>query len=1470
MTKERLKSSLIFIVIFFISFVISQDPITPLSSEGWEKFNYEEYPNFENNEVYLYFQEKGRNSGREGFEIIAKAPIIPPDKETLKTVEVKFKYWGFGGEYNNDDQSMGTTHFRVGVSLDPKDKPNTKYATFEKVLQDKEWAEFKEIITPSADSELKDRARIMILPKTSATGEPIGNFFVAIKNIEIVYTFTKTAPKEPSPPDSPNPPAEEGEKVDPPAEEGEKVGPPAEEGEKVGPPAGEGENPEAPAEPSRRRRSAPKVIRRIVPKIMRADENDAATETEQKITLSCKEPLDCDQFFRFDGGQWSEPNFPSRPEGFTNFLTVVFNRPNGYEIPLKTPQCIHFSYWIMGKANLSINVKDKSNDHSFTTLLTSTNKLTVEENDNIPYQWYKTKICPSIYAPQVTIPADESTNKPADKPADEAGDKPADEGDKKDDNAVGDDKKPTEKPTSVDLVISFEAIIPIGDSDCSVAIEEIGTENLIADTLIRAAGQEFPIILESWSRSDLTKDWLYEPGNLFEISDEKIGETEKTQKILSLNVPKGSGRAQILSRWVEYDPNHNLGFKVEIERCPQELSILVAYINEKGRRLSHLHLECAGKNNNLKNMQQNLYMPTFKSDSGPEKLEQIRVEFTIEWHSNAVLQNKLNFRAIDLSDACRTSEGQCGNRGKCEVLAPNEHKCHCDPGFFGKNCENIDYCVTKEKILEKIEATGDEFCKERGGKCLKERFYPQSHAVCECTDNKVWNLKQAGPDDDEDFSCADLSKCAGMNAFCTLGSSCREETGKCDKCDPGYEVDKKDEGRVTCKRIDQCKNKKCGKGAQCKVYNDEAVCYCPDGLQYSEEKGCLMNECNYRVKKALGCAQTCQMGGDGAIQCSCFNGYSLNDDKKTCKPSEPCKASCEKEPHSLCVVENSSKGKLYKCECESGYLKVLIDGDQECKDICTLAKEGNKDAVEEVKSVCSGFSECSMNSGNIKCDCKSPYKADSNGLCLVDRTCLEGNDGHKVCSLRGGICIPKIDKESSRPYACSCSLGTRWDSSKNHCVDQCDDEKQCLYENAVCQISYDDRRTEPHCACQAGLKKVNDKCVIIEKSIRAQMIMRLDPRLIERKIVQQNRQFLKRILRSPTGSSKCEEFVGGDIGGCIDYLTKAAQDRQHAEEKILIEKAVHETLVENLKKDLAGSFGRLIGEVQVLHYERLENGSTSYGLGGDYLIALTMEQKSASVSAENQFVIKLDERCVKTFGDTSVTEKYCLIPQNTVITRETIIQSDYFEPCKEEYDDYCPANTICGQDPTSSNFNCTCLPGYEAEARIPMVLMDGKKGFLQYFKEYCRDIDECAEMKNPCEPGSRCRNLPGSYDCPCLQDYQKIDGKCTEICSQLSCANGRCEVVGNHTGVCVCDEGFTGKLCDTPDPHAVKWKTGFITITIVLGLLVIVTAFVAAVMVKKNHHPKKFDENSNSVRILKMKQQKTSNDSRGPYEQSRF
>uniref|UniRef100_A0AAQ4RL43 Neural EGFL like 2 n=1 Tax=Gasterosteus aculeatus aculeatus TaxID=481459 RepID=A0AAQ4RL43_GASAC len=105
---------------------------------------------------------------------------------------------------------------------------------------------------------------------------------------------------------------------------------------------------------------------------------------------------------------------------------------------------------------------------------------------------------------------------------------------------------------------------------------------------------------------------------------------------------------------------------------------------------------------------------------------------------------------------------------------------------------------------------------------------------------------------------------------------------------------------------------------------------------------------------------------------------------------------------------------------------------------------------------------------------------------------------------------------------------------------------------------------------------------------------------------------------------------------------------------------------------------------------------------------------------------------------------------------------------------YCRENTMCVNTPGS--FMCICHTGY-----------------IRIDDYSCTEHDECLTGLHDCDENALCFNMVGGHSCSCKPGYTGNGTVCKAMCDGL-CQNGGTCVSPNN---CVCQQGFTGKRCET-------------------------------------------------------------------------
>ncbi|CAI5456586.1 unnamed protein product [Caenorhabditis angaria] len=160
--------------------------------------------------------------------------------------------------------------------------------------------------------------------------------------------------------------------------------------------------------------------------------------------------------------------------------------------------------------------------------------------------------------------------------------------------------------------------------------------------------------------------------------------------------------------------------------------------------------------------------------------------------------------------------------------------------------------------------------------------------------------------------------------------------------------------------------------------------------------------------------------------------------------------------------------------------------------------------------------------------------------------------------------------------------------------------------------------------------------------------------------------------------------------------------------------------------------------------------------------------------------------------------------RNLIGTFECKCQKGFYGPscdlispiCQSEDSELCGEHGKCIEDLSAHlKYNCICDTGYKPSTDIENI--------------YCVDIDECST--NPCHPGIRCLNLPGSFEClGCPIGYEKIGNSCVDIneCDHPNICDKQTKCI-NLQGSYKCTDcpaGFSGDgktgCIDNPDKCA--------------------------------------------------------------------
>uniref|UniRef100_A0A673L622 Matrilin-4-like n=1 Tax=Sinocyclocheilus rhinocerous TaxID=307959 RepID=A0A673L622_9TELE len=266
-------------------------------------------------------------------------------------------------------------------------------------------------------------------------------------------------------------------------------------------------------------------------------------------------------------------------------------------------------------------------------------------------------------------------------------------------------------------------------------------------------------------------------------------------------------------------------------------------------------------------------------------------------------------------DLCLESDHGCEHI--CES-SPGSYHCLCLPGYTlnedGKTCTPIDLCAEGKHDCEQI--------------CIAS---PGSF-TCDCKTGYTLN--------DDKRTCKMIDYCSFGNDSCEHqcvsvlnGFNCR--------CNEGYSLN---DDLKTCTMIDYCSfgNDSCEH--ECVSMLQSFYCHCREGYTLNEdETTCTsyFSHCSLPVPVI----DYCSFGNDSCehecvsvlngFNCRCNDGYSLNDDKKTCTMIDYCSFGNHSCDHHCVSVLNG-----FYCRCNEGY--TLQEDGKTCQsdNLCNTVEHG--------------------------------------------------------------------------------------------------------------------------------------------------------------------------------------------------------------------------------------------------------------------------------------------------------------------------------------------------------------------------------------------------------------------------------------------------------------------------------------------------------------------------------------------------
>ncbi|XP_071941365.1 uncharacterized protein [Antedon mediterranea] len=307
---------------------------------------------------------------------------------------------------------------------------------------------------------------------------------------------------------------------------------------------------------------------------------------------------------------------------------------------------------------------------------------------------------------------------------------------------------------------------------------------------------------------------------------------------------------------------------------------------------------------------------------------------------------------------------------------------------------------------------------------------------CECNAGYMLQKDQA--------KCKDINECNSIYNDCPSNSMCVNSKGNYTCiCIEGFEEN--DKGQ--CDDVDECSaiRNPCPSNSACENTEGSYICNCNEG--YFEEDDSCTN------------IDYCEMGNDcehicvdriSTYSCSCYPGYSLNSDAKTCtEDGVECSLTCV---NGFCVTGFFGD----RCECSPGY----VNENDTCVDIneCKIPTSIPDLILRKCDGLCTNFD------GTYECRClNGQIQAPDGRTCIDIDECAHDTLNDCAPPSEGGNCTDLI---APLRYKCSCLSGYQGNGRSCEVMDTCSVEP-CEGENMICENYPGSRR----CYCEPGYYK---------------------------------------------------------------------------------------------------------------------------------------------------------------------------------------------------------------------------------------------------------------------------------------------------------------------------------------------------------------------------------------------------------------
>ncbi|XP_070174362.1 fibrillin-1-like [Littorina saxatilis] len=403
----------------------------------------------------------------------------------------------------------------------------------------------------------------------------------------------------------------------------------------------------------------------------------------------------------------------------------------------------------------------------------------------------------------------------------------------------------------------------------------------------------------------------------------------------------------------------------------------------------------------------------------------------------------------------------CSSHGQCDFtrvqpavgnLNFQHAACDCSTGWAGANCSK-DYDACSSSPCHPMQTCTDQTPAQQASSsvgytcsvCPAGYKSPAGQAnlcldVDECADDALNACEVTCNNTAGSYQCScpdgyrltsNLRSCVDVNECVEKSHNCKHICNNTDSgysclCEEGFDLESSGECVQSTATQNICSNSGCSQG--CKAVEGPttssmvASCFCRSGydLDPTNKKTCTdHDECKDNL-----CSHKCS-NSQGGFTCSCYNGFQLNSDQRTCSPCPSLQYGPECAHTCLCNGRGLDCHSVTGCVCKEGWT-----GSQ-CQD--------DVNECEENPDVCGEVQVCTNTNGSYTCACQDGYSIDDDGVCQDVNECSNNTacGAHQVCrNMPGTFQCPCFSGYMNDKGTCKdmdeCSLGS--DNCQQKCV----------------------------------------------------------------------------------------------------------------------------------------------------------------------------------------------------------------------------------------------------------------------------------------------------------------------------------------------------------------------------------------------------------------------------------------------------